>query len=815
MKKQLFLWSSIVIFAQAPNISYPTGTQTFGTGTVITPLSPINTGGAVPATIYGQVGSPFVAASFSWPSGVSVDSAGNVYVADYKNNKIRKITPLGVVTTFAGSGIAGSADGIGMAASFNNPTDVIVDSAGNVYVADSMNNRIRKITPAGVVTTFAGSGTNGFVNGIGTSASFNNPYGVAVDSAGNVYVADSMNNAVRKITSSGVVTTLAVSFNYPTGVSVDTAGNVYVADYGHNQIQKITSTGIIATFAGNVSNTAGSADGTGYAASFNGPADVAVDSAGNVYVADQSNNKVRKISPAGVVTTLAGSGVIGAIDGTGTAASFYNPSGVAVDSAGNVYVADRVNDKIRKITPAGVVATLAGDQSNPGSTDGLGTNVSLNEPLDVTVDSAGNVYVADTFNNRIRKISLAGVVTTLAGSGIAGTADGTGIGASFKTPTGVAVDLAGNVYVADVGNQKIRKITPVGLVTTFAGTGIAGAADGTGTAASFYNPSGVAVDSAGNVYIADQSNNKVRKITVAGVVTTLAGIGTIGSTDGTGASASFKYPYNLAVDAGGNVYVADAGNNKIRKITPAGVVTTLAGSGAIGAADDTGTAASFYNPLGVTVDSAFNVYVADTSNRKIRKITPAGVVTTVAGSGVIGATDDTGAAASFFNPSGVEVDFAGNVYVADRNNYKVRKILATGYTIAPVLAAGLNFDNTTGIISGTPTVASVATSYTVTAYNVAGSSSATVVIATTTLGITTFNKQVLKLYPNPANSFLDIQTPNNTTLDKVCIIDLTGKKVLEQTQNTSQVDVAHLANGMYIIEAFSGEEKFSSKFMKE
>jgi sugar lactone lactonase YvrE len=263
------------------------------------------------------------------------------------------------------------------------------------------------------------------------------------------------------------------------------------------------------------------------------------------------------------------------------------------------------------------------------------------------------------------------------------------------------------------------------------------------------------------------------------------------------------------------LYVAEIRNQKIRKITPSGVVTTLAGSGTIGSADGTGAAASFNSPSDVSVDSGGNVYVADRDNQKIRKITSVGVVTTLAGNGTTGAADGTGAVASFTSPSGVSVDAGGNVYVADAGNNRIRKITVASYVINPTLVAGLNFDNTTGIISGTPTVSSAATSYTITAYNTTGSSSTTVVIATTTLGTTIFNKQELKLYPNPVTALLHIQTPNNIILDKVRIVDLTGKKVLEQTQNTSQVDVAHLANGMYIIEAFSGQEKFSSKFMKE
>ena len=294
-----------------------------------------------------------------------------------------------------------------------------------------------------------------------------------------------------------------------------------------------------------------------------------------------SNNTIRKITPAGVVSTLAGlAGSSGSADGTGSAARFCYPYGVAVDGSGNVYVADTDNYTIRKITPAGVVSTLAGLAGSSGSADGTGSAARFDYPYGVAVDGSGNVYVADSGNNTIRKITPAGVVSTLAGmAGSSGSADGTGSAARFNYPTGVAVDGSGNVYVADTGNNTIRKITPAGVVSTLAGTaGSSGSADGTGSAARFYYPYGVAVDGSGNVYVADNDNYTIRKITPAGVVSTLAGLaGSSGSADGTGSAARFYYPYGVAVDGSGNVYVADTDNDTIRKITPAGVVSTLAG----------------------------------------------------------------------------------------------------------------------------------------------------------------------------------------------------------------------------------------------
>ena len=316
------------------------------------------------------------------------------------------------------------------------------------------------------------------------------------------------------------------------------------------------------------------------------------------------------------VTTLAGSGTFGFDDGTGAAAQFNAPTGVATDAAGNVYVADNYNHSIRKITTMGVVSTLAGS-SSPGVTDGTGVLARFYYPSGLATDAAGNVYVADTYNNKIRKITPAGVVSTLAGSTY-GFADGTGAAAQFKSPQAVATDASGNVYVADTANNKIRKITPAGVVSTLAGS-TNGYADGTGAAAKLNGPRGVATDATGNLYVADYYNNKIRKISPVGVVSTLAG-STNGYADGTGAAAQLNYPIGVATDAADNVYVGDWGNNKIRKITPAGVVSTLAGS-TRGFADGTAAVAQFNNPAGVATDAAGNVYVADVDNYKIRKIT--------------------------------------------------------------------------------------------------------------------------------------------------------------------------------------------------
>jgi sugar lactone lactonase YvrE len=318
-----------------------------------------------------------------------------------------------------------------------------------------------------------------------------------------------------------------------------------------------------------------------------------------------------------VVTTFAGALYSGYVDGTGDVVRFSQPLGVAIDSSGIVYVADYGNQRIRKIAADGTVTTFAG--STQGFADGLGTAAKFNNARKVAVDSAGTVYVAD--NNRIRKITPSGLVTTLAGSGANGWSDGTGTAAQFNgSSDGIAVDSTGTVYISDSGGKSIRKVTPSGVVTTFAGSGTSGSGyvDGTGTAARFNGADGIAVDSSGTLYVADSSNDRIRKITPSGVVTTLAG-STRGFSDGTGTAAQFYLPVGIAVDSTGTLYVTDYFNKRIRKITPSGVVTTLAGSATSGYADGTGAAAQFSNPFGITVDAMGTIYVTDGNSIRMIK----------------------------------------------------------------------------------------------------------------------------------------------------------------------------------------------------
>ncbi|RKT00250.1 YDG domain-containing protein [Flavobacterium sp. 123] len=709
------------------------------------------------------------AATFNDPTGIAVD-ANFVYVSDFGGHKIRKIAKTSpyAVTTVAGSGTKSSVDSSGTEATFDNPYGMTIDGAGNLFVAE-WGNKIRKITPSGLVSTIAGSGTASSLDGNGSAATFNEPANIVINpTTGIAYVSEWTGDRIRKINLGGYTvapTTLptGLSFNGSTGIVTGTPTAVSdPTEYtvtGYNYYGKSTAalsittanlptvttdavsavTVTTATAGGNVTTNGGTTlSEKGICWSTSATPTVSDNKVINSSTA--IGTYTSEISGLAPLTTYYVRAYATSVLGTayGAIVSFTTKVQAPIISytipnqfVVNTVISPLVVNNTGGAIPLGIinkVSTLAGSDGISGATDGIGTSASFSNPSGVAIDAAGNLYIADRFNHKIRKITPSGLVSTFAGSGTIGATDGTGSSASFSIPTGVAIDAAGNIYVADYGNNKIRKITAAGTVTTFAGIGTRGATDGRGTVASFNLPSAVAVDGAGNVYVADTSNNKIRKITPAGVVTTLAGSGDKGATDGTGTAASFNLPSGIVVDAEANVYVADRENHVIRKITPAGAVTTLAGSGIVGATDGTGTTASFKYPYGVTVDMEANVYVADTYNNTIRKITPAGVVTTLAGNESDEVRDASGFTASFRFPNSIAVDAEANVYVADTYNYKIQKISLKGYSVSPALPTGLVL-NTDGSISGTPTALRAATDYTVTATNAGGSSSTTLRIA--------------------------------------------------------------------------------------
>jgi sugar lactone lactonase YvrE len=694
----------------------PIGTDTayFDNFSIVSKPAPVNPGpGPTPliTTIAGSIGPSTGLATglgLRYPLFPAVDATGNIVFVDTNDHRVWKITPDGMMNVIAGNGIAGfSGDGApATSASLNGPQAVALDNAGNLYVTDQLNNRIRMVTPAGVISTIAGTGIAGFGGdgGPATNAQMNGPGGIAIDSAGNLFFSDSSSNRIRKVTPAGIISTVAGNGSATSsgdggsalsaglgpltgpGLAVDKSGYLYIPDTV-SRVRKVTPSGTISTMAGSATAAFKGDGGAAAAASLDTPTGVAVDSAGNLYISDSNNNRIRKVTAAGTISTIAGNGTAG-YSGEGAAANAQldSPIGVALDTAGNLYIADSENHRLRKVTVAGAISTVAGDGSGGYGGDGASaTSALLSFPIGLALDSVGNVYISEYDNNRVRKVTPFGLITTVAGAGSPGFSgdDGPAIAAKLFKPYGLAVDSGGNLFIADSYNQRIRKVTPAGVISTFAGNGRnAFAGDGgQATQAQLY-PFGIAVNSAGNLYIADWSNNRIRRVTPADVISTVAGSATQGffGDGGPANVARLSGPYDVAVDGSGNLYIADYGNNRIRKVTPAGVISTVAGNGTNGWSGDGGPAinASLSSPAGIAVDGGGNLYIADLGNERIRKVTAAGIISTIAGTGTSGFSGDgdPATAAQLSSPNGIKVDNAGNVYIADLGNHRIREIVA-------------------------------------------------------------------------------------------------------------------------------------------
>jgi sugar lactone lactonase YvrE len=632
------------------------------------------------------------AARFYEPTGLGVDRQGNIYVSDYGNHLIRKVTPEGDVTTLAGlARQMGFRDGRGSGARFHCPYSPTVDANGDIFLSDSDNHVIRRITQRGDVVTLAGDGREGSDNGTGSSARFDEPYGIDIDNGGNIIVADSENHTIRRITPTGVVTTIAGSpgqagfadgnssdarFRHPTDVAVASDGTIYVADEQNNVIRRIDTAGEVTTFAG--SPGAGSdVDGVGPDARFDDPLGIAVDSAGTLYVADFAAHTIRRIARDRTVTTLAGlCGTPGSSDGRGSAARFRGPTSLKVTLGGSVVVADSLNDELRVVAQDGTVSTLAGLPADPAYADGVGAAARFDQPTGVAVDAAGRIAVSDSNNHVVRGVTFDGAVSLLAGSpGLRGNADGVDGAARFSFPAQLSYGIADELYVADYGNAEIRLISPAGLVTTMAGTGTTGAVDGPAITAQFSFPTSVTVGRrSGALYVADRNNHVIRRIK-DGQVTTLAGtLGVAGAVDGPARSAKFNLPYGLVGDEDENLYVADFGNHTIRRIAADGTVTTIAGAaGAEGNVDGNAVEARFSFPASIAIDGQRSLFVTDSGTNTIRRISPNHDVFTIGGTaGVIGSSDGTASHAQFAAPYAIAMDSDGVLLVADRGNHAIR-----------------------------------------------------------------------------------------------------------------------------------------------
>lgn len=635
-----------------------------------------------------------------------------------------------VVSSLAGSTVAGFVDGTASDARFNYPTNVAIDKNGNVYVADYINKVIRKITPSGIVSTFAGNGSSGSTDGNGSNARFALPTGITIDANGNLYVADSGNFLIRKIDAAGNVTTVAgVAFNslyfsHPKGIAIDSAGNLFVADYSNHRIRKIDgATGVITTIAG--SGIAGSANGSGTDASFNFPTGITIDTTGNLYVTESNNGgrSIRKITPAGLVTTVAGGSGSGFTDGTGTLATFVNPVGICFDLAGNLIIAD--NAKFRKVTTEGVVTTISNGQYQR-LTNGPLISAEFTNLGGITRDAAGNIYVADTGNNTIRKISGTGYsIAPALPAGLVLNTDGSISG----TPTALSPATDYTITATNAGGSSsyITKITVLGVPTittsvtantiTSSGVSIKGDVTSSGGTTTFLSK-GICYATTSSPTIADTVLNAAENSTSSFSVG-LTGLlpsttyyvrafaeNSVGIAYGNEIIFTTKTQLpNISYNEF-NVFTTGNAINPLPVTNTGGAVTglsfaavsTLAGS-IEGYANGVGTAAKFTFPKGIVFDTDGNAFV--TEGKAIRKITPAGVVSTFAGGETSGNADGIGSEAKFNVPFDIAIDGNNVLYVTDYNNNNIRKIDRDGYVTTVSLAGlPLSFNRPTGILIG-------------------------------------------------------------------------------------------------------------------
>ena len=686
---------------------------------------------AVAAPALAQVIEP---ASEVWqPRDVAVDAQNNLYITDIYGHRVLKVRG-GVVTVIAGTGTAGySGDGgPGTSAQLSTPTGIAVDSAGNVYVADQNNHRIRRVSAAGTISTFAGTGTGGFSGdgGMATSAQLGAPRGVAVDGSGNVYIADHNNHRVRRVSAAGTISTFAgtgtpsrnfdtgtatsIHLHDPTDVAVDPDGNVYIMDQNNNRVRRVTPSGALTSFWHYSINSQDRMQG------------VAADRDGNVYVADRTvvgdggnEGAIYRYSSGGGFSVFAGIRTQYGFSGDGgpaTSAWLDSPYGVTVDSAGNVYIADLDNYRIRKVDGSGIISTVVGTTSGllagtvietfAGGASGTSTvagfsgdggpaaSAELNTPRGVALDSSGNLYIADTNNHRIRKVDAGtGNIETFAG-GASGTSTvagfsgdgGPAASAELNLPYGVALDSSGNLYIADYGNHRVRKVDAgTGNISTFAGTGMGGySGDGVAaTSSMLWFPSDVATDASGNVYIADLANNRIRKVDGSGDISTFAGNGGSGATaDGVAAtSTNVAFPRGVATDASGNVYIGPSPHHVFKVDAMTGVLSIFAGSGSYVLArarhgGGPATSANVQSPRGVATDASGNVYFA-APDHAFKVYAASGIISIIAGRGGRGYSGDGGAptSAQLHNPVDVAVAPSGNnVYIADRDNHRIRLV---------------------------------------------------------------------------------------------------------------------------------------------
>ncbi len=667
-------------------------------------------------------GGPATDANLFSPVGVALDAAGNLFIVDNGNKRIRRMDSGGVISTVAGNGLGGYSGDGGFAtnATLSDPESVVTDITGRLFIGDSGNNRIRKVGIDGIITTVAGNGSFGYTGdgGPATNAKLRVVSGVAMDGSGNLFIVDRSSSVVRKVSANGVITTIAgkqfsgplgdggaatnASLSQPYGIAVGLSGELFIADNFHARVRRVGTDGIISTVAGN--GTAGSSGDGGAAtnASIRDPRGVAVDGSGNLFIAEYSGCRIRKVGTNGIISTVAGNGSPSSFGdgGLATSAGLGTPASVAVDASGNLFIAGFSSDRVRKVSTNGVITTVAGGNIGDG---GAATNCSLGYPSGVDLDGWGNLFISDESQQRVRKVGSDATITTVAGNGSPEYSGegGPATNAGLNLIQGIALDSSGNLFISDNGHYRVREVSTNGTISSFAGNGIQGfSGDGTeATNAGLGGPYGLAFDGSGNLFIADAGQPRIRKVDANGVITTVAGNGSLDypGDGGSATNAGLRFPMNIALDGPGNLFIAVVGDGRVLKVDANGIIRTVAGTCNCGFSGDGGLAtnASLFSPESVASDAYGNLFIADNGNNRIREVTTNGIITTVAGNGSAGFSGDGGAAtnAALNSPGDIALDAAGNLFIADRRNSRIRKVALAG---SPTLALNAVFSNTSG-----------------------------------------------------------------------------------------------------------------------
>ncbi len=652
-------------------------------------------------------GKPAIEVPLTLVDGVAVDPSGNVFISHRSQNRIRKIDSHGTITTIAGNGTAGFAGDGGPAlnAALNYPAGLCLDSAGNLFVADRNNHRVRKIDSHGTITTIAGNGKPDWSGdgGPAIAAALHFPSDVSCTADGQLFISDRSNSRIRKIDTQGMISTIAgigppefggdfgpaqnALLKYPFGIDLDQNGNLFIADRGNNRIRKVSPDGTIITVAGDGNHFFSGDYGPARRASLAYPTDVVTDREGNLYIADRNNNRIRKVDTLGIITTIMGIGDY-EYNGDNEVASettLHLPFALALAPDDNLIVVDRSHFRIRKVDlKTGDVKTIGGNGRALFKGDGgPGLGASLKSPSGIAVDNSGNVVFADKQNHRIRRVDSKGMIHTVAGTGKQGN-EGDGGPAELATlflPGEMARDREGNLYViTPIGRGSlVRKIDTRGVITTVAGMGGFGHEGDGGLAinAAFSMLKDITVDNRGNIYLVDYTNHNIRKIDKDGKITT-----TLAAEVFDHLPDQEVHINGIAVDDAGNVFFSDSGSSKIRKVLPDGTIETFAGNGEFEDSGDGGPAleAGIRSPGGLKFGPEGDLFIIEETSNRIRKIDPNGIITTVVGKGIPGFSGDGQLAENALvkAPYRMAFDKAGNMYFTDRDNNRIRKVDING-----------------------------------------------------------------------------------------------------------------------------------------